>query len=95
MINFKLWMINFLENANFKKINLLLSFKQPYKKYYTLSNSTWTDPWAYWWKLKQRLNEEWSEVVTFCHGLKLESPDWRMRETDCASNILLLTIYPC
>ena len=26
---------------------------------------------AYWRKLKQRLKEEESEVVTFCHGLKL------------------------
>ena len=29
------------------------------------------DAGAYWRKLKQRLNEEGSEVVTFCHGLKL------------------------
>ena len=27
---------------------------------------------AYWRKLKQRLGTEVSEVVTFCHGLKLE-----------------------
>ena len=26
------------------------------------------DPGAYWRKLKQRLNEEGSEVVTLCHG---------------------------
>lgn len=43
------------------------------------------DPGAYWRKLKQRLNEEGSEVVTFCHGLKLEAPDGKMRETDCAN----------
>ena len=30
------------------------------------------DAGAYWSKLKQRLSEEGSEVVTFCHGLKLE-----------------------
>jgi len=42
------------------------------------------DPGAYWRKLKQRLTEEGSEVVTFCHGLKLEAPDGKMRETDCA-----------
>ncbi|KAF0144726.1 MAG: prophage antirepressor [Nitrospirae bacterium] len=30
-----------------------------------------TDAGAYWRKLKQRLNEEVSEVVTFCHRLKL------------------------
>jgi DNA-damage-inducible protein D len=28
------------------------------------------DAGAYWRKLKQRLKEEGSEVVTFCHGLK-------------------------
>jgi hypothetical protein len=33
------------------------------------------DSGAYWRKLKQRLIEEGSEVVTFCHGLKLESTD--------------------
>lgn len=43
------------------------------------------DAGAYWRKLKQRLNEEGSEVVTFCHGLKLEAPDGKMRETDCAN----------
>lgn len=32
------------------------------------------DPGAYWRKLKQRLKEEGSEVVTFCHGLKLKTP---------------------
>jgi len=31
-----------------------------------------------------RLADEGSEVVTFCHGLKLPAPDGRMRETDCA-----------
>ena len=30
-----------------------------------------SDAGAYWRKLKQRLIEEESEVVTFCHGLKL------------------------
>lgn len=29
------------------------------------------DAGAYWRKLKQRLDEEGSEVVTFCHGLKI------------------------
>jgi len=33
------------------------------------------DAGAYWRKLKQRLNHEGSEVVTFCHGLKLEATD--------------------
>ena len=43
------------------------------------------DAGAYWRKLKQRLIEEGSEVVTFCHGLKLEAPDGKMYETDCAN----------
>jgi DNA-damage-inducible protein D len=43
------------------------------------------DSGAYWRKLKQRLKEEGSEVVTFCHGLKLPAPDGKMRETDCAN----------
>ncbi len=43
------------------------------------------DAGAYWRKLKQRLGEEGNEVVTFCHGLKLEAPDGKMRETDCAN----------
>jgi len=30
------------------------------------------DSGAYWRKLKQRLLEEGSQVVTFCHGLKEE-----------------------
>jgi len=48
-----------------------------------LTNSI--DAGAYWRKLKQRLNEEGSEVVTFCHGLKLEAPDGKKYETDCAN----------
>ncbi|MFZ3207546.1 MAG: Bro-N domain-containing protein [Geobacteraceae bacterium] len=40
---------------------------------------------AYWRKLKQRLNEEGSEVVTFCHGLKLIAPDGKLRATDCSN----------
>ncbi|MFA4966718.1 MAG: Bro-N domain-containing protein [Candidatus Margulisiibacteriota bacterium] len=43
------------------------------------------DAGAYWRKLKQRLHEEGSEVVTKCHGLKLLAPDEKMRETDCAN----------
>ena len=36
----------------------------------------------YWNKLKQRLKEEGSELVTFCHQLKLFAQDGKMRETD-------------
>jgi len=50
------------------------------------------DAGAYWRKLKQRLKEEGSEVVTFCHGLKLLAPDGKMRETDCANTEGVLRI---
>ena len=43
------------------------------------------DAGAYWRKLKQRLIEEGSEVVTFCHGLKLPASDGKSYETDCAN----------
>lgn len=43
------------------------------------------DAGSYWRKLKQRLSTEGSEVVTFCHGLKLEAPDGKQRVTDCAN----------
>ncbi len=39
----------------------------------------------YWNKLSQRLRDEGSEVVTFCHRLKMIAPDGKMRETDCAN----------
>jgi len=38
------------------------------------------DSGAYWRKLKQRLKEEGSEVVTFCHDLKLEASDGKKYE---------------
>lgn len=44
-----------------------------------------SDAGAYWRKLKQRLIEEGSQVVTYCHDLKLEAPDGKMRKTDCAN----------
>jgi hypothetical protein len=43
------------------------------------------DSGSYWRKLKQRLIEEGSEVVTNCHGLKLYASDGKKRETDCAN----------
>jgi DNA-damage-inducible protein D len=46
----------------------------------------------YWNKLKQRLNEEKSELVTFCHQLKVPAPDGKMRITDCANTESLLRI---
>lgn len=50
---------------------------------YALTESP--DSGAYWRKLKQRLIADGSEVVTFCHGLKLTAPDGKLRETDCAN----------
>jgi len=66
-----------------------------------LAESTSSDSGAYWRKLKQRLltennesvtechdlksDEDKVQPVTFCHGLKLEAPDGKMRETDCAN----------
>lgn len=44
-----------------------------------------SDAGAYWRKLKQRLNDEGSEVVTFCHGLKLIASDGKKYSTDCAN----------
>ncbi len=43
------------------------------------------DAGAYWRKLKQRLKAEGSEVVTNCHGLKLEATDGKKYSTDCAN----------
>jgi hypothetical protein len=42
------------------------------------------DAGAYWRKLKQRLMQEGSEVVTFCHELKLFAADGKKYGTDCA-----------
>ena len=39
----------------------------------------------YWNKLKQRLKEEGSELVTNCHQLKLRATDGKMRLTDVAT----------
>lgn len=43
------------------------------------------DSGAYWRKLKQRLKTEGSQVVTNCHGLKLEAADGKFYKTDCAN----------
>ncbi|MDE6869434.1 MAG: hypothetical protein K2J75_01785 [Clostridia bacterium] len=37
----------------------------------------------YWNKLKQRLSQEGSELVTICHQLKMVAADGKNRETDC------------
>ena len=51
-----------------------------------LSGSHAKDPGAYWRKLKQRLKDEGSEVVTTCLGLKLMASDGKMYMTDVRSN---------
>lgn len=44
----------------------------------------------YWNKLKQRLKEEWSELVTNCHQLKLLASDGKYYKTDCANTEWIL-----
>ena len=44
----------------------------------------------YWNKLKQRLNEEGSELVTNCHQLKMRAADGKNRLTDAADTEQLL-----
>ena len=51
------------------------------------------DSGAYWRKLKQRLNEEGSEVVTNCHGLKMKAADGKMRLTDVADCVAVNTLH--
>ena len=44
------------------------------------------NPRDYWYKMKIRVSEEdASQLSTFCRQLKLEAPDKKMRETDCAN----------
>ncbi len=43
-------------------------------------------PRDYWYKMKVRVkDEDGAELSTFCRQLKLESPDGKKYETDCAS----------
>ena len=44
----------------------------------------------YWNKLKQRLKEEGSELVTNCHQLKMRAADGKNRLTDAADTEQLL-----
>ena len=48
-----------------------------------LADSASKDSGAYWRKLKQRLKDEGSEVVTNCHGLKMQASDGKYYKTDC------------
>ena len=46
----------------------------------------------YWNKLSQRMRDEGSELVTFCHQLKLSSSDGKKYLTDCANTEGVLRI---
>lgn len=46
----------------------------------------------YWNKLAQRLRDEGSEVVTFCHQLKLKASDGKKYKTDCANTETMLRL---
>ncbi len=46
----------------------------------------------YWNKLKQRLTEEGSELVTKCHQLKMTAQDGKKRFTDVANAEQLLRL---
>ena len=49
-----------------------------------LTNST--NPRDYWFKMKQRVkSDDGLELSTLCRQFKLEAPDGKMRETDCAN----------
>ena len=44
------------------------------------------NPRDYWYKMKIRVkDEDNAELSTFCRQLKLEAPDGKLRETDCAN----------
>jgi hypothetical protein len=50
------------------------------------------NPAGYWRVLKSRLKSEGSESVTNCNGLKMKSPDGKMRTTDAATTETILRI---
>ena len=47
-----------------------------------LTDKDYDNARKYWNKLKQRLKEEGSELVSFCHQLKLQSADGKFYKTD-------------
>ncbi|MDD3926936.1 MAG: Bro-N domain-containing protein [bacterium] len=60
--------------------------KEEQKWYFSVSDvvgvlTDSADPKAYWRQLKKRE----PELVTFCHGLKIEAVDGKMRQEDCAN----------
>lgn len=46
----------------------------------------------YWNKLKERLTDEGSETVTYCHQLKMLATDGKMRLTDVADTEVILRL---
>lgn len=58
---------------------------------YALTESI--NPNDYWYKMKIRVNsEDGIELSTNCRQLKLEAPDGKMRDTDCANTESLFRI---
>ena len=57
-----------------------------------LSGSQSKDKGSYWRNMKKRLKEEGSEVVSFCHELKMVAPDGKTYKTDAADTKSLLRI---
>ena len=51
-----------------------------------------TNPRDYWYRIKQREKISGMELSTICRQLKLEAPDGKLRETDCAHSEGLLRI---
>lgn len=83
---------------NLSKINKIAVFKSKKIRRVIYQNEWWfsvidvcealtdsVDAGAYWRKLKERLIKEGSQVVTFCHALKLEALDGKYYLTDCAN----------
>lgn len=57
-----------------------------------LSGSKSIDKWAYRRKLKQRLSEEWSEIVTDCHELKFLASDGKKYPWDACNTQTIFRI---
>jgi len=71
--------------------------KEKEKWYFSVVDVVWslsesTDARKYWNKLKQRLKDEWSEMVTKCHQLKLIASDGKYYYTDVADTEAMLRI---
>lgn len=82
-----------------KKIRKIYDEKQE-KWYFSVIDIVWalteqddyTKSRKYWNKLKERLKNEWNELVTNCHQLKLMASDWKYYNTDVADTETLLRI---